>query len=37
MRKDPNILLFDVLDSIEKIEEYTGGISKSIFFDKVQI
>ncbi len=33
MKKDPKILLFDVLDSIEK---YTKNISEDKFFDNLQ-
>ncbi|MBI5147856.1 MAG: DUF86 domain-containing protein [Parcubacteria group bacterium] len=36
MKKDPKILLLDVLDSIESIEEYTKNISKNKFFDTPQ-
>lgn len=37
MKKDLKILLFDILDSIEKIEEYTENISEDKFFDNPQI
>ncbi len=37
MKKDPKILLFDILESIERIEEYTKNISKDKFFDNLQI
>ncbi len=37
MKKDPKILLFDILDSIEKIEKYTKNISKNKFFNDLQI
>lgn len=37
MKKDVKIFLFDILDSIEKIEEYTKDISKNKFFDNIQI
>ncbi len=37
MKKDPKILLFDILESIEKIKEYTKDISKDKFFDDSQI
>lgn len=37
MKKDPKILLLDILDSIEKIEEYTKNISEDKFFDDLQI
>lgn len=37
MKKDPKILLFDILDSIEKIEKYTKHISEDKFFDNVQV
>lgn len=37
MKKDPKILLFDILDSIEKIEEYTKNVSKDDFFNNIQI
>ncbi len=36
MKKDPKILLFDVLDSIENIEKYTKNISEDKFFDNLQ-
>lgn len=37
MKKDIKIFLFDILDSIEKIEEYTKNISEDEFFDNIQI
>lgn len=37
MKKDIKIFLFDILDSIEKIEEYTKNISKKEFFDDMQV
>lgn len=37
MKKDPKILLLDVLDSIESIEKYTENIAKNKFFDTPQI
>ena len=37
MKKDPKILLLDILDSIEKIEEYTKNISEDRFFNDLQI
>jgi uncharacterized protein with HEPN domain len=37
MKKDPKILLLDILDSIERIEEYTKNISEDKFFDDLQI
>lgn len=37
MKKDPKILLLDILDSIEKIEEYTKNISEDKFFNDPQI
>lgn len=37
MKKDPNILLLDILDSIENIEKYTKNISENKFFDNLQI
>lgn len=37
MKKDPKILLFDVLDSIEKIEKYAKNVSENDFFDNIQV
>ncbi len=37
MKKDPKILLLDILDSIEKIEDYTKNISQNKFFDNLPI
>lgn len=37
MKKDVKIFLFDILDSIEKIEEYTKNVSEDKFFDSLQI
>jgi len=37
MKKDPKILLFDVLDSIESIEKYTKKVSQEKFFDRPQV
>lgn len=37
MKKDPKILLFDILDSIEKIEKYAKNISENDFFDNIQV
>jgi uncharacterized protein with HEPN domain len=37
MKKDPKILLLDILDSIEKIEEYTKNVSEDKFFNDLQI
>jgi len=37
MKKDPKILLFDISDSIEKIEEYTKNVSENKFFNDLQI
>lgn len=37
MKKDTKIFLFDILDSIEKIEEYTKNLSEDEFFDNIQI
>lgn len=37
MRKDPKVLLFDILESIEAIEKYTKNISKDKFFDNMQV
>lgn len=36
MKKDVKIFLFDILDSIEKIEEYTKDFSEDKFFDDIQ-
>lgn len=35
MKKDIKIFLFDILDSIEKIEEYTKNLSENDFFDDI--
>lgn len=37
MKKDPKILLLDILDSIEQIKKYTENISEDKFFDNLQI
>lgn len=37
MKKDPKILLFDILDSIEKIEKYVKNVSEDDFFENIQI
>lgn len=37
MKKDPKILLFDILDSIEKIEKYAKNVSENDFFDNIQV
>lgn len=36
MKKDVKIFLFDILDSIEKIEEYAKNLPKNEFFDNIQ-
>lgn len=36
MKKDPKILLLDILDSIENIEKYTKNVSKEKFFDNLK-
>lgn len=36
MKKDIKIFLFDILDSIEKIEEYTKNLSEDNFFDDIK-
>ncbi len=33
MRKDPLVLVEHVLESIEKIEEYTAGVTKEEFLE----
>ena len=35
MKKDPKILLFDILESIEKIKEYTPSVPEDKFFDNL--
>jgi len=37
MKKDPRPYLNDVLESIEKIEEYTGVIKEKDFYQSTQI
>ncbi len=37
MKKDPEVLLFDILDSIENIRKYTKNVSEEKFFNDVQI
>lgn len=37
MKKDISILLKHILESIERIEEFTKGVSKEKFLDSVQI
>lgn len=37
MKKDPKILLFDILDSIEKIEKYAKNVSEDNFFENIQV
>ena len=37
MKKDPKILLFDILDSIEKIKKYAKNVSEDDFFDNIQV
>lgn len=36
MRKDPKIFLLHILESIEKIEEFTKGITKKEFFKSIK-
>ena len=36
MRKDSKILIEHILECIERIEEYTKGITKDEFFDSPQ-
>ena len=36
MKKDPNVYLEHILESIEQIEKYTGGISEEEFFYDIQ-
>lgn len=37
MKKDIKILLYDILDSIENIEEYTKNINENKFAESLQI
>jgi uncharacterized protein with HEPN domain len=37
MKKDPKIFLKHILESIEKIEEFTKGIYRDEFFDLIQV
>lgn len=37
MKKDPKILLLDILDSLESIEKYTENISEDNFSDNFQV
>jgi uncharacterized protein with HEPN domain len=37
MKKDTSIFLKHILESIQRIEEFTKGISKKNFFDSVQL
>lgn len=37
MRKDPDIFLRHILESIDCIERYTGGITKEVFLESVQV
>lgn len=37
MKKDPKILIEHILECIERIEEYTKGITKKEFFDSPQL
>lgn len=36
MKKDPKILLFDILESIDAVEKYTKNISKDKFFNNLK-
>lgn len=37
MKKDTSVFIKHILESIEKIEEFTKGVSKKDFFDSVQL
>ena len=37
MRKDARVFLLDILECIEKIEEYTKNVSKDEFLDETWI
>ncbi|MFQ6135882.1 MAG: DUF86 domain-containing protein [Candidatus Hydrothermarchaeales archaeon] len=37
MKKDPKIFIEHVLECIDRIEEYTEGITKDEFFDSAQL
>jgi len=37
MKKDPKPYLKDILESIEKIEEYTKGVKEKSFYQETQI
>jgi len=37
MKKDTSVFIKHILESIERIEEFTKGISKKVFFNSVQI
>jgi len=36
MKKDPKILLLDIMDSVEKMEEYIKNVSENDFFDDLK-
>ncbi|MBU4310707.1 DUF86 domain-containing protein [bacterium] len=37
MKKDPEIFVEHILECIKRIEEYTEGITKDVFFNSTQI
>ncbi|MBM3324547.1 MAG: DUF86 domain-containing protein [Calditrichaeota bacterium] len=37
MKRDLRVYIEDILDSIERIEEYAGGISEQAFLEKPQV
>jgi uncharacterized protein with HEPN domain len=37
MKKDPRIFVEHILECIERIEEYVGGVTKDEFFRSTQI
>ena len=37
MKKDASVFLKHILESIERIEEFTKGVSKKDFLDSVQL
>ncbi len=37
MKRDVNLYIADILESSQKIQQYTGAISKEEFFENTQI
>lgn len=37
MRKDPKIFVEHILDCVERIEEYTKGVTKNGFLNSIQL